>query len=29
MMRKIGVCSWAKVMATQVECQHEFKPGEP
>ena len=28
-MRKLGTCSWAKVMAAQIECQHEFKPGEP
>jgi ribulose bisphosphate carboxylase small subunit len=28
MMRKIGVCSWAKVMAAQVQCQNEYKPGE-
>jgi len=28
-MRKIGVCSWAKVMATLIECKTEFKPGEP
>jgi hypothetical protein len=29
MMRKIGVCSFAKVMAAQVECKNEFQPGEP
>ena len=28
-MRKIGVCSWAKIMAAQIECKNEFKPGEP
>lgn len=27
-MRKIGVCSWAKVVAAQVQCKSEFKPGE-
>jgi hypothetical protein len=27
-MRKIGLCSWAKVMAAKIECKREFKPGE-
>lgn len=29
LMRKVGVCSWAKVMAAQVQCATEFKAGEP